>query len=67
LAVFHRENPTRNLPVEPRQTESRYLEIERPVPLDAVYLAYHMVDRQHADYYATDLISDILSNGKSAG
>jgi zinc protease len=61
-----RNIPIRNIPIEPKQTEKRILEIERPVPLDSIYQAYHMVDRLYLDYYATDLISDILSNGKSA-
>jgi predicted Zn-dependent peptidase len=40
--------------------------VERDVPVDAIYQAYHMCDRKSKDYYATDLISDILSNGKSS-
>jgi predicted Zn-dependent peptidase len=40
--------------------------VERDVPLDTLYKVYHMCDRLHEDYYATDLISDVLSNGKSA-
>ncbi len=61
-----RDVPLRNIAAEPKQTKYRFAEVERPVPLDAIYQAYHMVDRQNLDYYATDLISDILSNGKSA-
>ncbi|MDA3890575.1 MAG: pitrilysin family protein [Salinivirgaceae bacterium] len=61
-----RNVPTRNLTAEPKQTEYRLNEVERPVPLNTIFQAYHMVDRLSHDYYATDLISDILSNGKSA-
>ncbi len=56
----------RNLPKEEIQTEARSLTVERDVPLDAIYKAYHMVNRKHPDYYATDLLSDILSRGNSS-
>lgn len=56
----------RNLPAEPEQTELRELTVERDVPNDAIYLAYHMVDRLDPRYYTTDLISDVLSNGNSS-
>lgn len=64
--IPQRNVPKRNLPVEPRQEQFRNKEVERPVPLDTVFQAYHMCDRLSDNYYATDLISDILSNGKSA-
>ena len=56
----------RNLPVEPPQTEERKLTVEREVPLDAIYKAYHVGARGDEDYHAMDMVSDILSNGKSA-
>ncbi len=56
----------RNLPIEDPQTESREEKVTRPVPLNAIYQAYHMCGRNHPDYHATDLISDVLSNGKSS-
>jgi predicted Zn-dependent peptidase len=48
------------------QTEMRHQTVSRNVPNDVIYMAYHMVDRLHPDYFATDLISDILSNGNSS-
>lgn len=51
---------------EPEQAEYRYLEVERPVPSPAIYLAWHMGDRFSREYYILDLLSDILSNGMSA-
>lgn len=60
------EELTNELPQEEQQTGSREMTVERDVPLDAIYKAYHMVDRLHDDYYATDLISDILSLGNSS-
>ncbi len=56
----------RNLPEEPQQAEERVLTVERDVPYDAVYKAYHMCKRTDKEYYTMDLISDILSNGKSS-
>ncbi len=56
----------RNLPKEPTQTEARELTVERDVPVDALYKVWHMCNRVSPDYYATDLISDILSRGKSS-
>lgn len=56
----------RNLPQEPEQTEARSLTVERDVPADAIYKAYHMCSRFDKEYYPTDLISDILSRGNSS-
>ncbi len=56
----------RNLPVEPEQTEARSLTVERDVPVDAIYKAYHMCSRYDKEYYAIDLISDVLSQGNSS-
>ncbi len=56
----------RNIPQEPTQTSPRKLEVVRDVPFNAIYKAYHMCNRNHPDYAATDLLSDLLSNGKSA-
>lgn len=61
-----REKYVRDLPAEPQQTEYRELTVERDVPANAIYKAYHMCDRMDPDYYATDLISDILSRGDSS-
>lgn len=60
------EPARRNLPPEPAQTEGRKLTVKRDVPQDAIYKAYHMCARTDADYYATDLISDVLSRGNSS-
>ena len=48
------------------QVQERTLTVERDVPLDAIYKAYHMPERLHPDFYATDLITDILSLGNSS-
>lgn len=56
----------RNLPKEPQQTEERTLTVERNVPVDAIYKAFHMCSRKDKSYYAIDLISDVLSQGNSS-
>ena len=56
----------RNLPQEPKQEEARFESIEADVPVDALYIAFHGPDRLSPDYYATDLISDLLSRGSSS-
>lgn len=61
-----RQVRARSLPQEPLQKVEQRQEVERPVPLDALFMAYHMCDRQHPDYYAFDILSDILSNGRSS-
>ncbi|MDR2937801.1 MAG: insulinase family protein [Prevotellaceae bacterium] len=55
-----------SIPQEPEQVEARTLSVERSVPASAIYKAYHMPHRHHPDYHACDLISEILSNGKSS-
>lgn len=64
--IPRREVPVRNLPVEQEQIEERRLVVERNVPLDALFMAFHMCDHLHPDYYAYDILSDILSNGRSS-
>lgn len=54
------------IPVEPQQTSSRFLEVKRRVPSDAIMKAYHICARNDRMYYAYDLLSDILSGGRSA-
>ena len=65
-SIPRREVPLRNLPQEQEQTEERRLTVERNVPLDALFMAYHMPDHRHPDYYAFDILSDVLSNGRSS-
>lgn len=60
------EKYNRSLPVEPEQTEERFLEIKANVPLDALYKCWHMGSRMDSSYYAVDLMTDILSGGGSS-
>ncbi len=58
--------PKRNLPQEPVQTEKRFLEVERKVPVDAIYKTYHIGKRTDENFYTVDIISEILSRGNSS-
>lgn len=56
----------KKLEKEPEQKEARSLTISRKVPYDALYITFHTCNRKDKNYYATDLLSDILSNGDSS-
>ncbi|MBL7779247.1 MAG: insulinase family protein [Chitinophagales bacterium] len=56
----------KNITAEPPQTESRLLEVRAKVPVNAIYKAYKMGGRKSAEYYAADLLRDILSTGDSS-
>ncbi len=56
----------RQLPAEKPQTAVRRKTVERKVPVDTIYMAFHMSNRMHPDYYVYDMITDILSNGRSS-
>jgi predicted Zn-dependent peptidase len=60
------EKHKRNLPVEPEQKEERRMTVHRKVPADAIYKTWHMCSRLDDDYYATDLLTDILGGGASS-
>lgn len=64
--IPNRNVKPRDIPQEPIQTEIREQTVVRDVPNDAIYLAWHTTDRLDPMYYATDLISDVLSNGNSS-
>lgn len=60
------EKYNRNLPIEPEQNEERRMTVHRKVPADAIYKTWHMCSRLDDDYYATDLLTDILGGGASS-
>jgi predicted Zn-dependent peptidase len=64
--IPRRDVKPRQLPAEPEQTEERRLTVHRPVPVDALYMCFPMCGRLHPDYYAFDMLSDLLSNGRSS-
>lgn len=56
----------RQLPQEPPQKRLEKRINEGNVPVDALYLAFHMPSRYQREYYVVDLISDVLGNGSSS-
>jgi len=57
---------TLEIPVEPLQQSRRELRVEKDVPYDAIYKAWHSCSRYDKNYHATDLLTDVLSGGKSS-
>jgi zinc protease len=60
------KRPERKLPTEPEQTGKRTLKLQAKVPAHALYKAYHMPGRFHDDYYAADLLTDVIGRGESS-
>lgn len=56
----------RNLPQEPEQREERRETVTAKVPLNDVYIAFQMGTRLDDDFYAVELLSDVLSRGNSS-
>lgn len=56
----------RDLLQEEPQTDARVETVKANVPLNAIYMAFKMPGRLNVDYYAFDLLSDILSRGQSS-
>jgi predicted Zn-dependent peptidase len=56
----------RNIPQEPEQHDERRETVTAKVPLNDVYIAFQMEGRLAQSYYATELMSDILSRGHSS-
>ncbi|MCC6280061.1 MAG: insulinase family protein [Saprospiraceae bacterium] len=61
-----RQVPLRNLPAEPAQDALRERLVLADVPVPAVYLAFRMPARIDADFYAVDLLTDVLAQGQSS-
>ena len=61
-----RPRPDRQIEREPVQTGSRTLTHHSNIPVDTLYMAFHMPGRTEDNYYPSDLLSDILASGKSA-
>lgn len=58
--------PQRRLPAEAPQSLKRTLQVEADVPASALYKAYHMPGRFDKDFFAVDLMSDVLARGESS-
>lgn len=56
----------RDLPAEPLQTKPRRQVHYADVPVNAIYIAFHVPAKNDQGYYEADLIGDILSRGNSS-
>jgi zinc protease len=63
--IESRKIKQRNLPVEPKQRESRDIIIESDVSSDALYKVWHIGPRDSKDFHTLDLITDLLAGGES--
>ncbi len=61
-----RELRKHELPTEPPQTEAREMSVYGKVPFPAVYKMYHIPANGQRSYYIADLLTDLLSSGRSA-
>ncbi|MEO0728354.1 MAG: insulinase family protein, partial [Bacteroidota bacterium] len=56
----------RILPPEPPQRILQKRILHAQAPTDAIYIAFHIPSRVDRDFYAVDLLSDVLGNGPSS-
>ncbi|MBL7788012.1 MAG: insulinase family protein [Chitinophagales bacterium] len=55
----------RQLPTEPPQNTYKTDTVIADVPVNAIYMAFHCCSRLDPEYYATEVIGEILSGGAS--
>jgi predicted Zn-dependent peptidase len=60
-----RNIPSPELPVEPDQKSKKIITIERNVPSDLLYKAWHVCRRADDDFRVLDLLTDLLAGGES--
>lgn len=63
--VPRREIDSAPIPQEPEQTEERRETVHREVPNDLIVMQFPIVGERHEDFHCCDMISDILSIGRS--
>ena len=64
--IPRRDIPRRHLPVEPLPSGPRHKEVSGDVPQTCITIAYPMAGYGSPAYFAADLVSDVLSNGRSS-
>jgi zinc protease len=50
----------------PNRQKPRKLELERNVPANAIYKAYHMGKPEEQSFYSMELLADILTDGNAS-
>lgn len=63
--IGRREIDLTPIPQEPEQTKMRRKTVKKSVPNDVLFMAFPLVGEGHEDFYCSDMISDILSVGRS--
>lgn len=61
-----KEAVKKKLPIEPAQIAKRIEIAHRKVPAQRIYKVFHCCARTDDEFYTTDLLSDVLSRGKSS-
>lgn len=65
-SIEKRQIAKRNIPIEPIKRKLRTMSVTRKVPYNSIIISFLMPDRMDKDYYVCDMISDVLSGGKSS-
>jgi len=60
------EKYKRILPKEPKQTEAREATVTADVPYDAIYKVWHIGGRLEPQYYAADILTEVMGSGHSS-
>lgn len=56
----------KNIPTEPKQFSKAIQSEDGKTPVDALFMAFKMPKRMDAQFYAVDVLSDILASGDSS-
>ena len=64
--LVNKISPRKIHTVEPKQNGEKIIVVKKQVSTPNIMLAYHVPESKHEDYYALDLLSSILSDGKSS-
>jgi len=51
---------------ETAQKRQRRMTVYKNIHIPAIYIAFHIPARHEADFYVSDILSDLLANGRSA-
>lgn len=64
--IPRREIDRTPIPQEPPMQRQRRKTVHRNVPSSLLHMTFHIVSRNHPDFPACDMISDVLANGRSS-
>lgn len=60
------ESFERMYPEEPKQVQSKFLAVQKDVPVNVLYKAWKMPGRVEPGYYAANMLSDVLGTGEGS-